>query len=140
MACLCLMNIPVSKRKKGPPPLNARERVLAQWRRLDLSAAEKAQAPTARGVGELMPRVLRRLNLDQRQVEAEIVKVWSHLMDPNVVAHARPSGLHKGTLFVSVDSNVWLDEIVRYRRREILDRLQHSFGREKIIRISFRVG
>jgi hypothetical protein len=35
---------------------------------------------------------------------------------------------------------VWLDEIVRYRRREILDRLQHSFGRELIVKISFRVG
>jgi predicted nucleic acid-binding Zn ribbon protein len=57
-----------------------------------------------------------------------------------VVAHAQPTGLAKGTLFVSVDSSVWLDEIVRYRRREILTRLQHSFGKELIARISFRIG
>ncbi len=49
-------------------------------------------------------------------------------------------GIHKGTLFVTVDSSVWLDEIVRYRRKEILDRLQHSFGRNLVTRISFRVG
>ena len=49
-------------------------------------------------------------------------------------------GLAKGTLFVCVDSSVWLSEIVRYRRKEILDRLQHSFGRQTICRISFRVG
>ena len=60
--------------------------------------------------------------------------------DPNIVAHAQPAGLCKGTLFVNVDSSVWLSEIVRYRRKEILDRLQHSFGREVIARISFRVG
>jgi len=48
--------------------------------------------------------------------------------------------LRKGTLFVNVDSSVWLSEIVRYRRREILDRLQHSFGKNVIQRISFRVG
>jgi hypothetical protein len=48
--------------------------------------------------------------------------------------------VRKGTLFVTVDSSVWLSEIVRYRRKEILDRLQHSFGRELIQRISFRVG
>jgi hypothetical protein len=41
---------------------------------------------------------------------------------------------------VVVDSNVWLSEIVQYRREEILDRLQHSFGREMIKRISFRLG
>jgi hypothetical protein len=39
-----------------------------------------------------------------------------------------------------VDNSVWLSEIVRYRRREVLDRLQHSFGRNLIQRISFRVG
>jgi predicted nucleic acid-binding Zn ribbon protein len=61
-------------------------------------------------------------------------------MDPAVSGHAQPTGLRKGTLFVTVDSSPWLDEIVRYRRKEILDRLQHSFGRETIARISFRVG
>jgi len=39
-----------------------------------------------------------------------------------------------------VDSNVWLSEIVRYRRQEILQRLQHAFGKELVARISFRVG
>jgi predicted nucleic acid-binding Zn ribbon protein len=84
--------------------------------------------------------VLADLRMDVRQAEAEIVKVWNDLLDPNVVAHAQPTGLRKGTLFVTVDSSVWLAEIVRYRRKEILDRLQHSFGRDLIARISFRVG
>ena len=61
-------------------------------------------------------------------------------LDPNIVAHAQPAGIRHGTLFVNVDSSVWLDEIVRYRRREILERLQNSFGRELIRRISFRLG
>ncbi len=87
-----------------------------------------------------MPRVLSDLRMDTRRAEAEVVKVWNNLLDPNIVAHAQPVGLRKGTLFVNVDSNVWLAEIVRYQRKEILDRLQHSFGRDLIARISFRVG
>jgi predicted nucleic acid-binding Zn ribbon protein len=87
-----------------------------------------------------MPKALARMRLVRRQAEAEILRVWSHQLDPNVTAHARPTGLHNGTLFVTVDSNVWLDEIVRYRRREILERLQNSFGRELVARISFRCG
>jgi predicted nucleic acid-binding Zn ribbon protein len=87
-----------------------------------------------------MPRVLTELRIDFRRAEAEVVKVWNDLLDPTIVAHAQPTGLNKGTLFVTVDSNVWLSEIVRYRRKEILDRLQHSFGRDFIARISFRVG
>ncbi len=87
-----------------------------------------------------MPKVLAGLRLERRQAEAEILKVWRHQVDPNVAAHAQPTGLRNGTLFVTVDSNVWLDEIVRYRRREILERLQNSFGRELVARISFRSG
>ena len=66
--------------------------------------------------------------------------MWQHSIDPTIAAHAQPTGVNKGTLFVTVDSSVWLDEIVRYRRKEILDRLQNCFGRELIQRISFRVG
>jgi predicted nucleic acid-binding Zn ribbon protein len=120
--------------------LNARQKVLAQWRGHDLGTAEKARARTAKSLGQVMPGVLAGLRMDQRQAEAEIARVWNHLIDPTLTAHAHPTGIRKGTLFVSVDSSVWLDEIVRYRRREILERLQHSFGRELITRISFRVG
>ncbi len=122
--------------KKTPP----RARVLAQWRGVDLSPLETARAVRARAVGDVVSRLLSDMRLDDRRAEVEIVKVWNSLIDPNIVAHAQPAGLRKGTLFVNVDSNVWLSEIVRYRRREILDRLQHSFGKNVIQRISFRVG
>ena len=101
---------------------------------------EAAQAERARRVGDVLPQVTKDLHMDQRRAEAEIVKVWNSLLDPNIVAHAQPVGLRKGTLFVNVDSSVWLSEIVRYRRKEILDRLQHGFGTNLIQRISFRVG
>jgi predicted nucleic acid-binding Zn ribbon protein len=80
------------------------------------------------------------MRLDRRQSDAEVVKVWNSLLDPLIVAHAQPTGMRKGTLFISVDSSPWLDELVRYRRKEILARLQHSFGRDLIARLSFRVG
>jgi len=124
----------------GPPKPTNRESALAELRGIDLAPLEKVQQGLAHPISEVMPRVLSLLRMDRRRAEAEIVRVWNKLMDPAVSAHAQPTGLNKGTLFVTVDSNVWLDEIVRYRRKEILDRLQHSFGRELIVRISFRVG
>jgi hypothetical protein len=88
----------------------------------------------------LLPALLKELRLDARQAEAEIVKVWNSLIDPAVTAHAQPANLHKGTLFVNVDNSAWLSEIVRYRRKEILDRLQNSYGKTVIQKISFRIG
>jgi predicted nucleic acid-binding Zn ribbon protein len=124
----------------GPPKPGARQRALAEWRGVDIAPWQEAQTLRARPLGDVMPAVLSRLGLDRRRAEAEILRVWNNLIDPNLTAHARPTGLNKGTLFVTVDSNVWLDEIVRYRRREILERLQHSFGCDLIARISFRAG
>jgi hypothetical protein len=118
----------------------ARRRVLAQWRGVDLGPLESARAIRARAVGDVLSGVMKDLKMDARRAEVEVVKVWNSLLDPNIVAHAQPAGLRKGTLFVTVDSSVWLSEIVRYRRKEILDRLQHSFGKNLIQRISFRVG
>ena len=124
----------------GPGKMTARQRVLAQWRGLDLAPLEKAQSSRVRPTSALLPQLLSDLRIDRRRSDAEVIKVWNSLLDPNIVAHAQPTGLRKGTLFVTVDSSVWLSEIVRYRRKEILDRLQHSFGRDLISRISFRAG
>ena len=118
----------------------ARAQVLAQWRGVDYVPLEAARATPARRVGELLPAMMKDLRLDARQAEAEIVKVWNALIDPAVTAHAQPANLHKGTLFVNVDSSAWLSEIVRYRRKEILDRLQNSFGKSVVQKISFRIG
>ena len=127
-----------------PPPKNsaarARAKILAQWRGVDYAPLETARATPAKRVGELLPALMKDLRLDARQAEAEVVKVWNSLIDPAVTAHAQPANLHKGTLFVNVDSSTWLSEIVRYRRKEILDRLQNSFGKSVVQRISFRIG
>ena len=125
-----------------PPPKknSARQRVLAQWRGIDLEPAEKARAVRARTGDQIVSNILKDLKMDSRRAEIEIVKVWNSLIDPNIVAHAQPANLRNGTLFVLVDNNAWLSEIVRYRRKEILDRLQHSFGKNYIQKISFRIG
>ena len=118
----------------------ARSKILAQWRGVDYAPLEKAHATPACLPGVVLPALMKELRLDARQAEAEVVKVWNALIDPVVTAHAQPANLYKGTLFVNVDSSVWLSEIVRYRRKEILERLQNSFGKSVIQKISFRIG
>jgi hypothetical protein len=137
---MAVISKPYRNFKLGAPRKNARESILAQWRGVDMEALEKTRILRTRKIGDVMPKVLTDLRMERRHAEAEIMKVWNSLIDPDTVAHAQPTGLNKGTLFVSVDSSPWLDEIVRYRRKEILTRLQTSFGRELIARISFRVG
>lgn len=134
--------LPPAKQRPRPRGLqsSAKQRVLAQWRGVDVTPLEIAQKASARRADDVIPQVLTGFRVEQRRSDAEIVKVWNNLIDPNIVAHAQPVGLNKGTLFVNVDNSAWLSEIVRYKRKEILERLQHSFGRELIVRISYRLG
>jgi predicted nucleic acid-binding Zn ribbon protein len=118
----------------------ARAKILTQWRGVDYAPLETARATPARRAGDVLPALLKELRIEARQADAEIMKVWNALIDPAVTAHAQPVNLHKGTLFVNVDSSAWLSEIVRYRRKEILDRLQNSFGKSVVQKISFRIG
>jgi hypothetical protein len=124
----------------GPPRLSAREKVLAAWRGVNVAPLMKANARREKKAESLVEGMMKSLRMDRRQAEAEIVRVWNNLVDPTITAHAQPTGINKGTLFVTVDSSTWLSEIVRYRRKEILDRLQNCFGKQMIQRISYRVG
>ncbi|MDB6056496.1 MAG: hypothetical protein JWO95_340 [Verrucomicrobiales bacterium] len=119
---------------------SARDRALASLRGWAWKINEDNRKPTSITAGEAIKGVLKTLRIDQRLAETEILKVWTSQMDPNIVAHAHPVGLRNGTLMVNVDNPVWHAEIVRYRRHEILERLQNSFGRDVIARISFRIG
>ena len=87
-----------------------------------------------------MPLVLSRLNLEQRLAESQILQMWDRVMDRTITAHAKPVGLRRGTLFINVDSNTWLSELVRYRYDEMLEKLQLSVGKDKVERLSLRVG
>jgi hypothetical protein len=118
--------------------LTPQQSVVAEWRGVNLTEQEKALAKNTKSAADLIPGVLRGIGLERKQSDLEILRVWNNLIDPVITQHAKPVGLAKGTLFVDVDSSVWLDEIVRYRRREILQRLRHSFGPDLIQRISFR--
>ena len=95
----CSMNITRnSKPRSAFVPVSPRQAVLAQWRGIDLAPLEQANAPTAQTVKALMPKVLGQLGLERRCAETEIVKVWNHLIDPNIVAHAQPTGFERDTL------------------------------------------
>lgn len=128
------------RRRKFSPPMSNRQSVLAAWRGVDLQPLEIAQKVAAESLGNLMPKVLGGLGLEKKQIEAEVFKAWPHMMSPDVAAHTQPSALKNGTLYVSVDSSAWFDEIQRFRRKEIMDRIQSTFGSKMVAKIFFKLG
>jgi len=118
----------------------ARQRALNSWHGIDLGKLEAPWRDCSRPTSEVMPLVLSRLGLEHRLAESQVLQVWDRVMDRTITAHAKPAGLRRGTLFINVDSNTWLSELVRYRYAEMLEKLQLSVGRDTVQRLSLRVG
>ena len=131
---------PAERARRRRAAAAARSRTIDQWRGRGFTSAETAWRSPAKSIEAILPGVLSHLRLEQRLDEAKIQTIWAQTLDPTLVAHAQPAGFAKGTLFVNVDSSVWLNEIVRYRRHEILERLQTALGKTVVQKISFRVG
>jgi predicted nucleic acid-binding Zn ribbon protein len=131
---------PAEQARRRRAATAARSRTIDQWRGRGFTSAETAWISPAKSIETILPGVLGHLRLEQRLDESKIQTIWSQILDPTLVAHAQPAGFAKGTLFVNVDSSVWLNEIVRYRRQEILERLQTALGKTVVQKISFRVG
>ena len=53
----------------GPPKGSARQRILAQWRGVDVTPLQTAQTNSARPVGKLLSLVLGKVGLDRKRAE-----------------------------------------------------------------------
>jgi hypothetical protein len=63
---------------------------------------------------------------------------WDELVGADAAKHARPGRYSNGRLVVFVDSAVWMSELVRYRRDDMLNAMQRRFGRDKISSLSLQ--
>lgn len=124
---------------RGPGKQSPKERALSAWHGLNLGPLEVARKSSSKKASDLLPKVWSGLRIEARRAEAEIVKVWNHSLPPDVVAHAQPAGLRGAKLLVHVDSSVWLADIVRFRRQEILTILSSSLGPNMVREIIFRL-
>ena len=52
---------------RGPGNVSARQRIMAQWRGIDLVPLEQARALRAQPASAVMPRVLTDLRIDRRR-------------------------------------------------------------------------
>lgn len=91
-------------------------------------------------IGKIIPSVLKKMGLAQKVKQIEIVDNWGEIVGETVAKHCKPVSLDKACLIVNVDSSPWLNELKRYSRETILEKLQSEFGKNIISNIKFRIG
>ena len=111
--------------KKGPWRVN-RERC----RLGDMHPPREGRGPSP--ISDVIPDVMRKFGLGERHWLNVLDEEWAGLVGEAVAKHTRPGRLVGRGLIVFVDNSVWLGELARYGKEQILVKLQQRFGRNKI--------
>jgi predicted nucleic acid-binding Zn ribbon protein len=89
--------------------------------------AEKASAK----VGEILPRVLELMGLDDKFEEAKLLQGWVDVVGPEIAKRSRPRMLRDGILFIEVENSVWMQELW-FHQQKIIDRIREEYPKVEV--------
>jgi len=87
-------------------------------------------------ITDVMAGVMKRLGLEDPHWLSVLENEWQAIVGGAVAKHTRPGRMERKNLTVFVDNSVWLNELVRYGRQQMLSNLQKRFGKGKILSVS----
>jgi predicted nucleic acid-binding Zn ribbon protein len=93
-------------------------------------------------VARVTESLARKLGVTDQVWVAQIQTAWPNLVGAPIAAHTRPGGFERGRLYIYVDNAVWLNELSRYNRPQMLKKLQARFPhiKELILRLDPDIG
>jgi predicted nucleic acid-binding Zn ribbon protein len=114
-----------------------RAKVLSEWRgyRESPGSPDRAQP-----VGDSLEKVMRKLGLDERLTEGQILAAWKQIVGDWFALHTCPDRLRDGILYVRVIQSSIHYELDRNCKSRIIQKLKARFGATRIRDIRFRLG
>ena len=94
---------------------------------------------TAVSVGDLLPKVLRKMEADPRPSREEMDEVWQRAAGKEAARSSWPRRLVRGRLIVEVENSGWMYTLHR-QKTELLQKLIELLGQTRIQSLSFRIG
>jgi predicted nucleic acid-binding Zn ribbon protein len=114
-----------------------RARVLREWQPY---VVPPAPARSGASLDTLVPHVMKGLGLEKRLQQSQMFFHWPQIVGSDIARHAQPVSFRNRMLVVAVDHPVWLQELSRYNKSLLLQKLQTRFGPATIRDIVFRIG
>jgi hypothetical protein len=90
-------------------------------------------------IGRFVGDFLQGLKVRASGAPTGIEDAWPSLVGSAAAVHTRPGRFVKGELVVFVDNSVWLSELQRYSKTDILERIQQRFGKERVQGLRFQL-
>lgn len=88
-------------------------------------------------IGAIIQQWLRENGLDDKLKEQSVPTYWVEIVGETIAKHATVDRIDKGTMFISVQSATWRNEIM-LRREEIKRKVNERFGAEVVQEIVVR--
>ena len=114
-----------------------RTQVLREWRPF---AAPQLAGKTAVAMENLVPAVVKELGLEQRLQQSQVFFLWPDIVGKDIACHAQPVSLRNRLLIVAVDHPGWLQELSRYHKPLLLQKVRERIGKTAVRDIVFRIG
>ncbi len=89
-------------------------------------------------VGNVLPRVVRRLGLDDGLLGWRAVHEWEQVVGPRGARHTRATGVHAGVLQVEVEGSAWMHEL-GFLKPALVRRINRHLGRPLVRSVRFVV-
>ena len=88
----------------------------------------------------LVPAVVKELGLEQRLQQSQVFFLWPDIVGKDIARHAQPVSLRNKLLIVAVDHPGWLQELSRYHKTLLLQKVRARIGQSAVRDIVFRIG
>lgn len=108
-----------------------------QRERCRLPPADPPPAFNAVPLSAVLPHVMGKWGLADRFWEQALAQDWENLVGVDIARVARPGRIDHKILTVFVRHSIWLSELSRFGRKQMLENLRTRFGIERIQDIRF---
>lgn len=88
---------------------------------------KRARSLKFKRLGDVLPDVVKKLQLAEVVAAAPIVNAWPELVGPTIARHSRALTIEDGRLVVVVDSPAWLAQL-NYLAPQLLSRIRTRTG------------
>ncbi len=83
---------------------------------------------------------MKKLGLEQRLQQSQVFYLWPQIVGNDIARHAQPVALRHGYLIIIVDHPIWLQELKRYHKDLMLQKIRAAIGPRAVKDLTFRIG
>ena len=107
--------------------------------RFQLDSADPILPRNDKSLEELIPAVIKRMGREQDYWVKDLEKRWTEVAGAAVAQATRPGLYERKQLTVYVNHSMWLMELERNGKQQLLENLQEAFGADNIRNVRFQL-